>query len=30
MLEHLNVPRMGLVGSWSHWYPHDGIPIPAT
>ncbi|MFO8029786.1 MAG: CocE/NonD family hydrolase [Cyclonatronaceae bacterium] len=29
MLEHLNVPRMGLVGAWSHRYPHDGIPGPA-
>ena len=29
MLEHLKVPRMGLVGAWSHRYPHDGIPGPA-
>ena len=29
MLENLDVPRMGLVGPWSHRYPHDGIPGPA-
>ncbi len=29
MLQHLKVPRMGLVGPWSHRYPHDGIPGPA-
>ncbi len=29
MLENLNVPRMGLVGPWSHRYPHDGQPGPA-
>ncbi|MEX0778503.1 MAG: CocE/NonD family hydrolase [Balneolales bacterium] len=29
MLQNLNVPRMGLVGPWSHRYPHDGIPGPA-
>lgn len=29
MLEHLDCPRLGLVGPWSHRYPHDGIPGPA-
>ncbi len=29
LLENLNVPRMGLVGPWSHRYPHDGVPGPA-
>jgi putative CocE/NonD family hydrolase len=25
----LNVPRLGLVGPWSHRYPHQGEPGPA-
>ncbi len=29
MLEHLRVPRLGLVGPWSHKYPHLGVPGPA-
>ncbi len=29
MMEHLNCPRMGLVGPWSHKYPHFGEPGPA-
>ncbi|MGM0934634.1 MAG: CocE/NonD family hydrolase [Bacteroidota bacterium] len=29
MLENLKVPRMGLVGPWSHRYPNDGVPGPA-
>ncbi len=29
MLEHLDCPRLGLVGPWCHRYPHDGIPGPA-
>lgn len=29
MLEQLECPRLGLVGPWSHRYPHDGIPGPA-
>ena len=29
MLEHLEVPRLGLVGPWSHLYPHQGLPGPA-
>lgn len=29
MLEHLDVPRKGLVGPWSHKYPHLGRPGPA-
>ena len=29
LLEHLEVPRQGLVGPWSHIYPHRGRPGPA-
>ena len=29
MLEQLECPRLGLVGPWSHRYPHDGVPGPA-
>ncbi|MFJ4879287.1 CocE/NonD family hydrolase [Streptomyces sp. NPDC088745] len=29
VLEHLDVPRKGLVGPWSHKYPHLGEPGPA-
>ncbi len=29
MLENLRVPRKGLIGPWSHRYPHMGIPGPA-
>jgi len=29
MLANLQVPRLGLVGPWSHKYPHIGIPGPA-
>ena len=29
MLEHLDVPRKGLIGPWSHKYPHMGVPGPA-
>lgn len=29
MLKKLKVPRMGLVGPWSHRFPHDGLPGPA-
>lgn len=29
MLKNLEVPTMGLVGPWSHRFPHDGIPGPA-
>lgn len=29
LLEKLSVPRLGLVGPWSHKYPHQGIPGPA-
>ena len=28
LLEHLEVPRKGLVGPWSHKYPHEGKPGP--
>lgn len=29
LLANLNVPRMGLIGPWSHLYPHLGRPGPA-
>lgn len=29
LLEHLDVPRKGLIGPWSHRYPHRGKPGPA-
>lgn len=29
LLEHLDVPRQGLVGPWGHEYPHLGVPGPA-
>jgi putative CocE/NonD family hydrolase len=29
LLEHLRGPRLGLVGPWSHKYPHVGVPGPA-
>lgn len=29
LLEHLEVPRKGLVGPWAHKYPHLGEPGPA-
>ncbi|PLW82260.1 peptidase S15 [Kineobactrum sediminis] len=29
LLEHLQVPRQGLVGPWGHKYPHLGMPGPA-
>ena len=29
LLEHLSVPRRGLVGPWGHKYPHMGGPGPA-
>lgn len=29
LLENLKVPKLGLVGPWSHKYPHQGIPGPA-
>ncbi len=29
LLDHLDVPRLGLVGPWSHKYPHLGVPGPA-
>ncbi len=28
LLEHLNVPRKGLIGPWAHAFPHDAIPGP--
>lgn len=29
LLEHLPGPRQGIIGPWSHLYPHLGIPGPA-
>lgn len=29
LLEHLHVPRLGLIGPWGHRYPHLGVPGPA-
>ncbi|MGW7520213.1 CocE/NonD family hydrolase [Streptomyces sp. NPDC054796] len=29
LLAHLNVPRKGLIGPWSHKFPHLGEPGPA-
>jgi len=29
LLAHLRGPRLGLVGPWSHKYPHQGVPGPA-
>lgn len=29
LLEHLDVPRQGLIGPWGHRYPHRGSPGPA-
>lgn len=29
LLRHLTAPRLGLVGPWSHKYPHIGEPGPA-
>lgn len=29
LLDHLEVPRRGLIGPWGHKYPHQGIPGPA-
>lgn len=29
MMENLEVPRQGLIGPWSHKYPHLGEPGPA-
>ncbi|HSR72146.1 MAG TPA: CocE/NonD family hydrolase [Kiloniellales bacterium] len=29
LLANLNVPRKGLIGPWSHRYPHFGVPGPA-
>ncbi len=29
LLANLNVPRKGLIGPWSHKYPHIAVPGPA-
>jgi putative CocE/NonD family hydrolase len=29
LLERLSVPRKGLIGPWSHSYPHTAVPHPA-
>jgi uncharacterized protein len=28
LLEHLKVPRKGLIGPWAHAYPHTALPGP--
>jgi hypothetical protein len=30
LLEHLDVPAIGLVGPWSHTHPNTGMPGPAV
>ncbi|MBO4236155.1 CocE/NonD family hydrolase [Pseudonocardia alni] len=30
LMERLEVPRKGLIGPWSHKYPHQGQPGPAV
>ena len=30
LMEHLEVPRWGLIGAWGHKYPHMGGPGPAV
>jgi len=29
LMQHLRVPRQGLIGPWSHKYPQEGTPGPA-
>jgi uncharacterized protein len=29
LMQHLEVPRLGLIGPWGHRYPHTGVPGPA-
>ncbi|MBA2780740.1 CocE/NonD family hydrolase [Billgrantia kenyensis] len=29
LMQHLEVPRKGLIGPWGHKYPHQGMPGPA-
>ncbi|AOS98075.1 Cocaine esterase [Microbulbifer aggregans] len=29
LLQHLQVPRLALIGPWGHKYPHQGVPGPA-
>jgi len=29
LLEHLSVPRLGLIGPWGHMFPYEGVPGPA-
>ncbi|WP_425467623.1 CocE/NonD family hydrolase [Phytoactinopolyspora halophila] len=29
LMETLESPRLGLIGPWSHLYPHEGVPGPA-
>ena len=29
LMSHLSIPRKGLIGPWSHKYPHEGVPGPA-
>lgn len=29
LLEHLSVPKLGIIGPWGHMMPHTGVPGPA-
>jgi uncharacterized protein len=29
LLANLSVPRLGIIGPWAHYYPHEGLPGPA-
>ena len=29
LMQSLQSPRLGLIGPWSHLYPHEGVPGPA-
>lgn len=29
LLEHLQVPRLGIIGPWGHMMPYEGVPGPA-
>jgi len=30
LLEHLTVPRLGVIGPWGHMMPYEGVPGPAV
>jgi uncharacterized protein len=29
LMQHLSVPRKGLIGPWAHVFPHDALPGPS-